>query len=321
MNSNIVEKRTKDTLSAEIASVSSLGQSINSDFFKAIKLLKKRKGKILVTGVGKSGFIGMKMVATLVSLGHQASFLSPLDALHGDSGIVEQNDILIAFSYSGSSPELVQLIKHLRKHFTIKVIAITGNKDSVLAKLAQGVISFVVKEEGCPLGLAPMASTTSSLVLADCIASALTSPEIFKKEHFARFHPAGSLGLSLKRVEEVMRSGKKLPVVDSSTLFEEVLRVITKQKTAQMVGVVDQSGCLVGAIGDGDIRRMLLKHGDLRQKPVHIIMNKTPKTIESTSNLQVALDTMRAHKINNLFVVNEMKKYIGFIHIHDIVEA
>lgn len=319
MERKIVEKRIKDTINAEITAVSDLSNAINESFFRAVDLLLRRKGKILVTGVGKSGFIGMKMVATLVSLGHQASFLAPLDALHGDSGIVKDKDILIMFSFSGASPELIQLVKHLKKHFSIKIILITGDKNSALAGLSQEVITFTVGEEGCPLGLAPMASTTTSLVLADSIASAITSPDIFKKEHFAKFHPAGNLGLSLRKVEEVMRKGRKLPKVPADASFEDVLRMITSQKATQMVGVTDEVGCLIGAIGDGDIRKMLIKHGDLREKQVHAIMNKSPKTISANESLQVALSLMTVHKINNLFVIDSANQYIGFIHIHDIV--
>lgn len=319
MNKDLIEKRVQEAVSAASYAVSDLNTIVTDDFFTVIKLISKRKGKILVTGVGKSGFIAMKMSATLVSLGHQSYFLNPLDALHGDSGMISNGDVLIAFSFSGASSELVRLIKHCQEHFSIKVVTITGNKNSQLAKLSHGAISFSIESEGCPLGLAPMASTTASLVVADSIAAGITSPEVFKKEQFAKFHPAGSLGLSLRKVEEVMRSGKRLPIVAEDASFEDVLRVITFQKLAQMVGVVNHSGFLIGGVGDGDVRRMLIKHGDLRTKPVQVIMNKRPKTIDSQESLQVALDTMRVHKINSLFVVDETNLYIGFIHIHDIV--
>ncbi|MCF7815427.1 MAG: KpsF/GutQ family sugar-phosphate isomerase [Candidatus Pacebacteria bacterium] len=316
---DLVEERIKQTIAAEVAAVSNLSEGIDDNFYRAVALIADRGGKILITGVGKSGYIAMKMVATLISLGHESVFLNPLDALHGDSGMVKDDDVLVVFSFSGGSPELVRIVEHLKKHFSIGVVTITGNCNSMLSKLSDEAITFSVEEEGCPLGLAPMASTTASLVIADSIAAALTSPDTFRQEHFAMFHPAGSLGLSLKKVKEIMRGGDELPKVSMYISFEEVLEAITSQRLAQIVGVVDEEGYLVGALGDGDIRKMLIKHGDLRGKQINIFMNQSPKTINEDDSLQVALQTMKEHKINNLFVTDSNNVYIGFIHLHDIV--
>jgi arabinose-5-phosphate isomerase len=272
-----------------------------------------------VTGVGKSGFIAMKMVATLVSLGKDAVYLNPLDALHGDSGIVRDGDVLILFSFSGSSPELIRLVKHFKKHFKIKVITVTGARTAPLRELSDGVITFSIAGEGCPLGLAPMASTTASLVIADCIASALTSPDEFKPEHFAKYHPAGTLGLSLTPVHKVMRIGKKIPKILAQASFEDALHIITLQKLVQIVGIVNEDNRLIGAFADGDIRRMILKHGDLRGKSISEIMNPNPRTVHQGDTLHAALSLMREYKVNNLFVIDDDSRYIGFIHIHDII--
>ncbi len=319
MNKRLIEQRVKQTLQAEAVAVSALEHVLDEAFYSAIDMLIGRTGKILVTGIGKSGFVAMKMVATLTSLGHEAFFLNPLNALHGDSGIIKNGDVLVVFSFSGSSPELVHLVRHFKKHFSMNVLSITGNKESQLAELGDEIIAFSIEEEGCPLDLAPMASTTASLVIADCIASALTSPETFTQEDFAQFHPAGNLGLSLKKVKEIMREGDQTPRVSMNTSFEDVLTEITLQKAAQIVGVVDEEGRLVGAFADGDIRRMLIKHGDLRGKEIHSFMNANPKTVTAEDSLLTALNIMKEYKVNNLFVTDSENTYIGFIHIHDIV--
>ncbi len=319
MNRNDIEKRVLHTLKAEEDAISRLREVLTEDFYKGIEILTSRKGKILVTGVGKSGFIAQKMVATLISLGHDASFLSPLDALHGDSGMVRDDDILIVFSFSGASPELVRLVNHFKRHFSIQVITITGNRDSVLVKLSDSVISFDIEQEGCPLGLAPMASTTASLVIADSIASALTSPDEFKQEHFARFHPAGSLGLSLKKVKDVMVTGEQLPIISEDALLNDAIMEITVKKRG-IVGVVNIEGVLVGVITDGDLRRIILNYDEPKNQKVKSVMTKTPKVIFEDDSLKSALRLMKDHQIMNVFVVYPDGALVGLIHMHHIVE-
>lgn len=319
MDKDAIQSRVLETLRAEEDAVSRIHDSLNEDFYDALGLIIERKGKILVTGVGKSGFIGMKMVATLISLGHEATFINPLDAMHGDSGIVKEHDVLLAFSFSGSSPELVRLVKHLQKHFSIKVISITGNRDSTLSKISDGKIVFSVEHEGCPLGLAPMASTTASLVIADSIASALTSPEIFKHEHFAKFHPAGSLGLSLKKVSEVMAVGDHLPTISEEALLNDALIEITLKKRG-IVGVIDEIGRLVGVITDGDLRRIIISHDEPKNKMVKMVMTREPKMVVKDDDLSYTLKLMEKHQITNIFVVDTNNILVGLVNVHDIVE-
>lgn len=312
--------RAEKTIASELQAVKNLGKVLNDDFVNAVRLIEKRKGKILVSGVGKSGFIGMKMAATLVSLGHEAVFLNPLDALHGDSGIMRDGDVLVLFSFSGSAPELARLVRHSQTHFDITSILITGKEKTPIASLTQATIVFTIEDEGCPLNLAPMASTTASLVIADAIAAALTSPKKFTSKHFAKYHPAGNLGLSLTPVHQVMRIGEHLPKVSHTATFEDALTVITFQKLAQIVGVVDTKNRLIGAFADGDIRRMILKYGDLRGRNIMELMHENPRTIQKDDTLHNALSLMREQKVNNLFVVDPKSRYIGFIHIHDIIK-
>lgn len=312
--------RIQETLDAEKAGVSTLSETIQTeDFLSAIDTIEERRGKIITLGIGKSGFIAMKTAATLTSLGHEAVFLNPLDALHGDSGIIKSGDVLLIFSFSGTSPEITKLIRHVRSHTPIHTILITGDPSSTLTKFSDHVISYRIDREGCPLGLAPMASTTAALVIADCIASALTSPEEFSHGHFARFHPAGSLGLSLKKVSEVMVTGEDLPVVLETSILNEALVEINLKKRG-VVAVVDHTQRLVGVITDGDLRRIILNYDNPKVEIVGSIMTKEPKVITEDHSVKDALKVMEAHKIMNVFVVNESQIPVGLIHLHDIIE-
>ncbi len=320
MNTHDMEqmKRIAETLRAELQAASAAADAVDDNFLAAIELLSGRSGKIVTMGVGKSGFIAMKAAATLTSLGHEAFFLSPLDALHGDSGIIRAQDVLIVFSFSGSSSEIVKLIKHVRTHIPVHVIAVTGNADSALARLSDKAITFKIEHEGCPLGLAPMASTTASLVIADCIASALTSPEEFSHEHFAQFHPAGSLGLSLKKVHEVMADGELLPVVSEEAILNEALIEITLKKRG-VVGVIDLTGHLVGVITDGDLRRIILNYENPKSEIVKTVMTREPKIVRADDSLKHALMLMEKHRIMNVFVVDSEDVLVGLVHVHDIL--
>ncbi len=320
MNTHDLEQkgRMAETLRAELQAVSDVADAIDDNFLAAIELLAERRGKIITMGVGKSGFIAMKAAATLTSLGHEAFFLSPLDALHGDSGIIRPHDVLIMFSFSGSSPEIVKLIKHVRTHIPVHVIAITGNAESSLAQLSDRAITFKIEQEGCPLGLAPMASTTASLVIADCIAAALTSPEEFSHAHFAQFHPAGSLGLSLKKVHEVMAGGEHLPVVSENAILNDALIEITLKKRG-VVGVVETTSRLLGIITDGDLRRIILNYENPKGEPVTSVMTREPKIVRADDTLKHALTLMEKHRIMNVFVVDSEDVLVGLVHMHDIL--
>ena len=319
MNRKQLEKRVRNTLESERKSVDSLLNSISDSFYASVEEILKRKGKIIVTGVGKSGFIGMKIAATLTSLGHSAFYLNPIDALHGDAGMIDDGDVLIALSFSGNTAELLRLVKYAKKSFRIKIISITGNGKSELANQSDHTITIDVKDEGCPLGLAPMASTTCTLVVGDLLASALTSPEEFKDEHFAKYHPAGTLGLKLKKVKDVIKNRNRVPKVSENEALESALK-ISSDVGLGVVAIVDQKEKLIGAITDGDVRRILLEHDSPNKLEANKVMTDSPKSITIDDSLLDALHIMESHKITNLFVVDKFNKLLGLIHIHDILE-
>lgn len=314
-----LNKRVTHTLQKEIEAVQSLQRVIGDDFLKAVTLIKNRTGKIVITGVGKSGFIGMKMAATLVSLGHTAHFMHPVEALHGDTGLVSDGDVVIAFSFSGGTTEINRIISYLKKNFEISVIAITRRCDSVLAKQSDACIEVPVTEEGCPLNLAPMASTTASLVIADLIASALTSPDSFNKKHFAKLHPGGSLGLQLIAVSDVMLMGDDVPLVAQETPMTDVLKEISDKRRG-IVGVHNGKKKLVGIITDGDLRRFLMKHPTIINTIARDVMTADPKTIQETESVEQALALMKEYKVANLFVVDTLDELVGIIHMRTILD-
>lgn len=318
MSERGLNKRLRFTLKNEIKAISSLNHILGKNFYKAVEILSKIKGKIIVSGIGKSGYIGMKMSSTLTSLGIPSVFLHPLEALHGDLGIVGREDALIAVSYSGETKEILKIVNHLKKHY-IPVIAITGRRKSSLSKLSEVSLNFRIDSEGSPFNLAPMASVTATLVIGDLLAVALSSKRGFTQKEFADLHPGGSLGLQLSKVEELMTKGKNTPIVKIGFSLKEVLEEITKKRLG-ITAVVNKQGKLTGVITDGDIRRFLLtgKSSDnLRAKD---LMTERPKTIDKSDSLQAALSKMELYKITSLFVVDRNKKPVGTIHMHSIIE-
>ena len=316
MSNDNLKKRLKITLAAERTAVDNLLKTLTKRFFDAISAIQKRKGKIVITGIGKSGYMGMKTAATLTSLGHHAVFLHPVEALHGDVGMVADGDVLLVISFSGKSPEIVTIAEYLKKHFKITLIAITGNPKSDLARLSDHVLDIYVETEGSPLGLAPMASTTATLVMGDLIAVALTSPANFTKHHFARFHPGGNLGLELTTVSAVMAKGKELPLVSASTLLTKAIAESSAKKFG-VVGIVDAQKKLVGVVTDGDIRRFLLKHPNITRSLAKDAMTVAPKVVDENTSLAEALTLMETYKITNVFVVKDGRP-VGIVHMHDI---
>ena len=312
--------RVEHTLAKATSAVIGLQDSVGENFYSAVEILQNRKGKIIVTGVGKSAFVGMKMTATLISLGQMAQFLHPVEALHGDSGIVVDGDVILALSFSGESAEVVKIVSYLKKSFDVHVVSITGNTTSQLAQLSDKHIHISISEEGSPLNLAPMSSTTATIVVGDMLASALTSPLHFEKHHFAKFHPGGSLGLQLTRIVEVMSSGGDIPIVRDSDSLNDALLEMSRTSHTGFVGVVDQSGKLSGIVTDGDIRRYIIKNGNVENKIVKHVMTPNPKTINENQSLQEGLTLMEKHKITSLFVLGEMGNPTGVVHMHDIIE-
>ena len=316
-----IEKRVKCGWMAQQKAVTGLASSLNDDFYKAVQVLSKRKGKIIVTGLGKSSFVGMKLSATLVSLGHDSFFLHPVEAMHGDMGVVKRGDVIIVLSFSGNTVETLKIATYLKNSFNTPIISITGNSSSSLAKLADISLVIDVKEEGSPHNLAPMASTTATLVIGDLLATALTSPVSFEKHHFAKFHPGGSLGLSLVKVKDIMYQGEDIPLVGEYSSLQKVLNVMSIKKRKGITGVLNKDKKLVGIITDGDLRRFFRDKDNFKKKvQASDMMTIHPKTITKEATLKEALSLIEESKVTSLFVVNEKQQVQGFIHIHTILE-
>lgn len=314
----MLKSQIKRTLRAEQEALSQLERKLDVSFFRAVDYIKRRKGKVIIIGIGKSAFIGMKIASTFNSLGIVSVFLSAVDALHGDLGIVELNDTVIAISNSGETKEILKIVNYLSRH-KIPVISITGDSNSSLAKLSQFSIGFKIKEEGSPYNLAPMASATASLVIGDLLATSLSLERGFKKKKFVDFHPAGTLGLRLSSVKNLMLKGNKVPKIRKDTSISEVLKEITEKKFG-ITSVLDKKDRLVGVITDGDIRRFLMSGKFSYNSLAFQALTKNPKTIRENDTLQEALSRMERNKITALFVVDKKHRCIGMIHMHQIVE-
>jgi arabinose-5-phosphate isomerase len=312
------KKRALIALQSSQKALKNLSKSLPA-LLKAVELVQQRAGAIVVTGVGKSGFIGQKIAATLTSLGHRSVFLHPVDALHGDIGTVGQGDVVLAISFSGESNEVVRLVKYLRKEFDVQVVSLVKSAHTSLGTLSDVVIPLLVTDEGCPLGVAPMASTAATLVIGDMLAAALTEPESFKKKHFARLHPGGGLALTLRKVHEVMKTGRAVPLVPNTVSVVEALDEMSK-KHLGLTGVVNPTGRLTGIVTDGDVRRFLTSSRFATDSPVSAMMTKKPKSIGASASLKEALALMEKHRITSLFVLDKGKP-VGVVHIHDIIES
>lgn len=309
-----VNKIAKEVFEIEAQTIKDLSTKLNSDFSKSIELILKTKGRLVVSGMGKSGHIGAKIAATLASTGTPSFFMHPAEALHGDLGMLTQGDVLLAISNSGESEEILKIIPAIKKR-GIKLIAMSGNAKSTLAKQADFVLDISVKKEACPLQLAPMSSTTATLAMGDAIAACLMKERNFKPENFALFHPGGSLGKKLlTRVRDVMV--KKIPKVSADTLFNELIDVMTSGKLG--LCLVMNGEKLVGIITDGDLRRAL----KLSDKPrfdfrADEIMSKSPKVIDADAMATQAEELMIKHKIKEI-PVSRKGKIVGIIQLYDI---
>ena len=293
-------------------------QTLSKEVWQRVfNIFEKKNGKIIVTGVGKSGYVAMKLTATFTSLGHKAVYVHPVEALHGDVGIVGEGDCILALSFSGKTRELMSFVLHAKKTFSISVVAIVGNSDSSLAKIADAVLPVQVSYEGCPLDLAPMASTTAMLAIGDALIAGLTSPEHFTKHDFVRFHPNGTLGLSLTLVEERMTQNPESVISRTMPLQQILVRMGEVGKG--LLGVVSHEGVLEGSITDGDIRRFFAHTQNINNQCAEDIMSCKPKVVAVTQTLKSALELMETHKITNLFVIDTQGTPQGIIHMHDIV--
>jgi arabinose-5-phosphate isomerase len=307
----------KRVLKIEAEGLLYLSQKIGKSFDQAVKLILKSSGKVIVTGMGKSGLIGHKISATLSSTGTPSLFLSPAEALHGDMGRVTKGDVILAISNSGETEELKSLLPHL-KRMGCKIILITGNLSSALTKLGDIVIDAGVKKEACPLNLSPTASTTAALGLGDALAIALLEEHGFTEKDFALFHPGGDLGRRLHlKVSDIMRTKAQIPQVKLSASFQTIVQQINAKKVG--CTLVIEKGQLKGIIVDGDIRRALLKNPDIRQWNARNLSTPQPKTISLDTSLAHALQLMEEKTIYQLIVVDSRKKPVGLVHLHDLL--
>ena len=310
----------KEVLDIEANSILKLKNNLGDEFDKAIELLYNCKGRVIITGMGKSGLIGRKIAATLTSTGTPSYFLHPAESTHGDSGIITRNDVVIAISNSGETQELLNLLP-LIKRFGVKMIGMTGKIHSTLAAASDVVLDISVEREACPLNKAPTASTTATLAMGDALAVCLLEKRGFSEEDFLIFHPSGALGKGfLYKVEDLMLTGDKLPIVHENDSFVDVIDVITTHKLG-MAMIVDTAGRLSGVLTDGDIRRTLMKHNNIQSLIIKDVMTVNPKHISKNDYGASALNLMEKYSITALAVVDEDNKPIGVIHIHDLLKA
>ena len=310
-------ENAKDVLKLEANELLRHADLIGEEIEKAVNLILSCKGKLIVTGVGKSGHIGAKIAATLASTGTPSFFMHPTEALHGDLGMVGKDDLVLAISFSGESEELVRILPHI-KRFGVKIIAMARDKNSSLGRISDEFISLNIIKEACPLGAAPTVSTTLTLALGDALAVCLMNERKFKKEDFANFHPGGSLGKRLYlKVSDVMRTND-LPIVSVSVSLKEAINAMTHGKLGTVL-LVSDSGKLEAILSDGDLRRALMSENFSLDEKAIKFATKGPKTIENSQILaSKALNLIENFRIQLLAVTDENSKPIGVVHIHDL---
>jgi arabinose-5-phosphate isomerase len=305
-------------LDVEIEALRALRAGLGAEFGHAVELLLACRGKVVVSGVGKSGIVCRKMAATFASTGTPAFFLHAGEASHGDLGMLVRGDVLIAVSNSGESEEVLHLLPLVRR-FGIPLIAMTGRRESTLARTADVALDVSVPEEACPLGLAPTASTTATMALGDALAVALLEERGFSVDDFALLHPAGAIGRRLLRVDDLMHRGDQLPLVPETAPLKDTLVEITSKRLG-VTGVTDAAGDLVGIVTDGDLRRGLERAADIRTLRAADLMTRNPKTIAGDALAAQAVAFMERHRITSLFVVDGRCPQ-GVIHLHDLLRA
>jgi arabinose-5-phosphate isomerase len=310
----------RQVLRIEAAAVASLIPRIDERFLAALGLMLNCRGRVVVSGIGKSGHIARKIASTLASTGTPAFFVHPAEASHGDLGMIARDDVFIGLSNSGESAELLTIVPLIKRQGA-KLIALTGNADSSLAREADVHLDAGVTEEACPLGLAPTASTTAALALGDALAVALLDARGFGADDFARSHPGGKLGIRLlTRVRDVMRTGEALPAVPAaSTLAEAVLEI--SRKGMGLTSVLNPDGTLAGVYTDGDLRRSLEKLVDFRTTCITEVMTRNPRTVKTERLAAEAVQIMEDHRISQLIVVDEENRPVGALNMHDLFRA
>lgn len=316
----LVEARK--VIQAEAQAVAALAERLGDSFEQAVRMILTGTGRVVVSGMGKSGLIGQKIASTMASTGTPAFFLHPAEGIHGDLGMIMKGDVVIAISNSGETEELLRILPVV-KRLGARLIAMSGNPDSTLARSGDLFLDVSVEEEACPLGLAPTSSTTATLAMGDALAVALLVERGFKAEDFALFHPGGSLGKRLLlRVEDLMHSGEAMPLVTEATLMKEALFEITA-KGLGITGVTDPSGQLSGVITDGDLRRALERGDDILHATAGALMKRGPKRIARRELAAAALQVMEQYSITSLFVFDDAQSQTpcGVLHLHDLLKA
>jgi arabinose-5-phosphate isomerase len=311
--------RARHVLEVEMAGLAAVREHLDARFARAVELVLACRGKVVVTGVGKSGIVCRKMAATLASTGTPAVFLHAGEGVHGDLGTLVRGDVLIAVSNSGETAEVLSLLPAARR-LGLPLVAITGKLDSTLARAADVALDVSVPEEACPLNLAPTASTTATMALGDALAIALLEERGFSTEDFALLHPAGALGRRLLRVEDLMHRGTELPLVAADASLKDTLVEITSKRLG-VTGVVDGTGALVGIVTDGDLRRGLERAADIRTLTARDLMTTQPKTVGGGALAAEAVATMERHAITSLFILADAGRPVGVIHLHDLLRA
>ncbi len=308
------------TIQIEADAVKSLESLLDNQFIHACQFILASTGRVIVTGMGKSGHIGRKIAATLASTGTPAFFVHPGEASHGDMGMITEHDVVIAMSHSGTTSEVVTLLPLLKRMGT-RLISMTGNPESTLALAADAHLNVAIRAEACPLGLAPTSSTTTTLVMGDALAIALLEARGFSAEDFAFSHPGGALGRKLLlKVSDLMHGGQSLPIVREETSLSDALLEIS-QKGLGMTAVVDSEGKLSGIFTDGDLRRTLDLEINLKQTPISQLMTRNATTITAHILAAEALHIMEERKINGLIVVDQHKTPVGALNMHDLLRA
>lgn len=315
-----LEELAKSVLDIEADSILKLKNKITDNISKSVETIINSKGRVIVTGMGKSGHIGRKIAATLSSTGTPAYFLHPAESTHGDSGIITREDVVIALSNSGETSELLNLLP-LIKRFEVPLIAFVGNLKSTLADRADIIFDVSVEKEACPLGKAPTASTTAALAMGDALAICLLKQRGFSEEDFLLFHPSGSLGKGiLYTVGDLMIKGEELPIADENLDFLKVVQIVSNKKLGCVI-LVNKEGQMTGVITDGDIRRILMKHISCEKLIAKEVMTKNPKTVSEQALAVKALALMEKYSITSIAVCDKDKKPKGIIHIHNLLKS
>jgi arabinose-5-phosphate isomerase len=303
-------------LRTEAAAILGLVDRVDDTFERAVQLLYECRGRVIVTGMGKSGIICRKIAATLTSTGTSAFFLHPAEAIHGDLGAIRDDDVVLALSHSGETDEILRLLESIRR-IGARLIALTGDPDSTLARAADVALNCGIAEEACPMNLVPTASTTAALAMGDALAMTLLVRKGFGEEQFASYHPGGKIGRRLMRVENVMHAGESAPVVRTTTRMPDVVHEMSSKRLG-MTCVVDDDGRLVGVVTDGDLRRLMSRTSDVVGRTAAEVMTPNPITIPRTVLAVEALKVMETHKITSVVVVDGERAVDGVVHLHDL---